>query len=432
IDTSYSAANWTINLLTNSAISGTESDTVYNMENVITGAGADNITGTTASNNLSGGDGNDTINAGAGDDIINGGAGNDILTGGTGNDLVAGDLGSDTLVLAGLQASYSISTVSGSVRVVDNQPTVDGNDGTDTISGIEILKFKNGATVNITSPIILDLDGDGVKTLSAEESDARYDLDGDGLADDTSWFGAGEGMLFLDRDGNGKVSNAGEFSFIDDAEGAKSDLEGLRAFDSNKDGILSGLDAKFAEFRIWRDRDGDGVAEDGEVQTLTTAGIRSISLSGTAVDGTTALGEVAVINKGSFTRTNGTVSEFIDAALTYFSSATNLPDIAVQSESYGGKAKQYRLKVSGGTMVVAANKSKNGVDPRAGILGASSMLSFKNQTIGMLSPIILDLDGDGVEMTRIKKAKAAFDMNGDGIADDTGWVGKGDGFLVID
>ena len=432
IDTSYSIAAWTINLTTNVATSGGETDTVYNMENVISGSGNDVITGTNAANTLSGGDGNDTLNGGAGDDILNGGAGADIITGGTGNDTIAGGAGSDTLVLSGLQASYSITTVNGSVKIVDNQPTVDGDDGTDTISGIEILKFKNGATVNITSPIILDLDGNGVQTVSAEKSNARYDLDGDGLADDTSWFGRTEGMLFLDRDANGTVTNAGEFSFVGDVEGAKSDLEGLRAFDSNKDGILSALDARFGEFRIWQDRDGDGAAEDGEILTLTTAGVRSINLTGTAVNATTQLGDVAVINKGIYTRSNGTTMEFIDAALTYFSSATNLPKIAVQSDTLDRKASKYKITISGGAMVLNLKKSKNQVDPRAGALGASTVLTFKNQTIGMLSPIILDLNGDGVTMSSIKKAKAMFDMNGDGVADDTGWVGKGDGFLVID
>jgi hypothetical protein len=268
------------------------------------------------------------------------------------------------LVLAGLQASYSISTANGVVRVVDNQPAVDGNDGTDTISGIEILKFKNGATVNIVSPIIIDLDGNGVKTVSAADSNARYDLDGDGLADDTSWFGNTEAMLFLDRDGNGKVSNAGEFSFVEDVDGAKSDLEGLRGFDSNKDGLFSSLDAKFSDFRVWQDRDSDGVAEDGEILTLTAAGVRSINLSGTAVTGTTAFGEVAVINKGSYTRTNGTTMEFIDAALTYFSSATSLPSITVQSQNFASKSSKYRITISGGALVLTPNKGKGGLDPR--------------------------------------------------------------------
>jgi hypothetical protein len=349
-----------------------------------------------------------------------------------GNDELLGNGGTDTAYFFGLRSSYLIVTHDGEVSVVDTQAATDGDDGTDVISSIERLSFKGGETANVVSPIILDLDGNGANTVSAADSNARYDLDGDGLADDTSWIGSTEGLLFLDRDGNGTVTNACEFSFIDDLPGASSDLEGLRSFDSNKDGILSSVDAKFAEFKVWQDRDGDGAAEATEILTFTQAGVRSINLAGTAVNSSTQLGEVAVISKGTYTRANGSTMEFLDAALTYFSSATNLPTIAVQSESYGGNSKQYRIKVSGGAMVVTANKSKNALDPRAGALGASSILSFKNQTIGMLSPIILDLDGDGVEILSIKKAKSSFDMNGDGIADDTGWTGKGDGFLVID
>lgn len=431
-DYSSATAALTINLATNSGISGTETDTIYNMENVIGGSGNDVITGSTAANTLSGGDGNDTLSGGNGNDTLNGGAGNDTLTGGTGNDAIIGGAGTDKLILAGLQASYTITTANGTVSIVDNQPTVDGNDGTDTISGIEQLQFKGGTTVNITSPIILDLDGNGVKTLSAADSNARYDLDGDGLADDTSWFGSTEGMLFLDRDGNGKVTNAGEFSFIDDVVGAKSDLEGLRAFDSNKDGILSAADTRFAAFRVWQDRDGDGAAEDGEILSLTTAGVRSIKLTGTAVNATTQLGEVAVINKGSYTRTNGATMEFLDAALTYFSSANNLPSVAVRAQSFDRKDSKYRVSFAGGVMTVAPTGKQKQVDPRAGTLAASNLMTFKGKSIGLLSPIILDLDGDGIEMRSIKKSKAAFDMNGDGIADDTGWTGKGDGFLVID
>jgi hypothetical protein len=364
---------------------------------------------------------------------LNGGSGNDRLIGGAGNDTIIGGVGTtDTSVYAGLQASYAIQTNAGIVSVVDNQATTDGNDGTDVISGIERLEFKGGVIANVTSPIILDLDGRGVTTVSAANSNARYDMDGDGLADDTSWIGNTEAILFLDRDNNGTVSNAGEFSFIDDVAGAKSDLEGLGAFDSNGDSILSSLDTKFSQFKLWQDRDGDGAAEAGEILSLSSASVRSINLTGVAVQGTTAIGDVAVLNRGAYTRSDGTTMEFLDAILTSFSSATNLPTVAVQKQNFTGKAKGYRIKVSSGAMAITANKSKNTFDPRAGMLGASSVLSFKNQTIGMLSPIILDLDGDGIEMVNLKKAKAMFDMNGDGALDDTGWAGQGDGFLVID
>jgi Ca2+-binding RTX toxin-like protein len=415
IDYSYGTAAQTINLTITAAqtISSGDVDTLSNFENATGGSGADTITGTSAANVLSGGGGDDRITGGAGNDTINGGA------------------GIDTLVLAGLQSTYTISTVGGVVTITDNQANKDGNDGTDTLVGIEFVEFKGGVRMGVTSPIILDLDGQGVQTVSASDSLARYDMDGDGLADDTSWFGRTEGMLFLDRDGNGKVSNAGEFSFIGDVAGAHSDLEGLRAWDSNHDGILSVLDVRFNDFRIWQDKDSDGVAEDGEVMTLTTAGVKSINLTGTAVTGDTQPGDVVVVNKGSYTRTNGATMEFIDAALTYFSAQDQLPSVADLAQDFAKKSKKYAITFGGGEMFVGLKKAADDLDPRAGQLSLISSMTFKNKTMGVFSPIILDLDGDGVEMKKLKKG-AYFDVDGDGHADRVGWTGTGDGFLVID
>ena len=254
------------------------------------------------------------------DDSLEGGAGNDLLTGGGGNDTLNGGAGSDIAFFAGDMSTYSIVTSGGTVSVQDNATTTDGNDGTDTIASIELLSFKNGQTVSVTSPIILDLGGDGVETVSASRSTARFDFNGDGLADDTSWIGAGEGFLYLDRDADGTVSGASEITFIDDLPNAASDLAGLRAFDSNADGKLDAADARFADFGVWQDVDGNGQVEAGETRSLAGSGIVSLGLAGTAVSGTYAFGDAAILNSGSFTLSDGTSRGFADAALTYFAS----------------------------------------------------------------------------------------------------------------
>jgi Ca2+-binding RTX toxin-like protein len=46
-------------------------------------------------------------------------------------------------------------------------------------------------------------------------------------------------------------------------------------------------------------------------------------------------------------------------------------------------------------------------------------------------PLTLDLDGDGIE-TLAANGQVLFDHNADGVREGTGWVGKDDGFLVID
>jgi hypothetical protein len=48
------------------------------------------------------------------------------------------------------------------------------------------------------------------------------------------------------------------------------------------------------------------------------------------------------------------------------------------------------------------------------------------------SPIILDLDGTGIDLLAPSTARPTLDVNGDGIADYTGWAGPKNGFLVFD
>jgi Ca2+-binding RTX toxin-like protein len=281
--------------------------------NRLFGAGGnDHIKGGNFADWLAGGEGADHIQGLSGDDHLWGGAGDDKLLGGGGFDIA---------YFMGTRASYSIVTLNGELFVVDNAPTADGNDGRDAIGSIELLSFKNGETLSVASPIILDLDGNGVETVTASRSRARFDMDGDGIRDDTSWIGRRDAFLFLDRDGNGTVTNIGEMSFTGDLPGAASDLDGLRAFDSNGDGLLSAADARFAEFRLWRDTNGDGVVGRREILGLDEVGFVSMSLTGVAHGSTVAPGDVAIINTGSWTRTDGKTFGFADAAMTFFAGA---------------------------------------------------------------------------------------------------------------
>ncbi|MEH2533415.1 hypothetical protein V1277_000201 [Bradyrhizobium sp. AZCC 1588] len=219
-------------------------------------------------------------------------------------------------------------TTAGTIQVTDNQTTANGNDGVDTLSSIEKLIFRNGETVTLAAPIILDLDGMGVETKTATQSSAMFDIDGDGIADDTSWIGATEAFLFLDRDRNGTVSGIAELSFIDDVAGAHSDLEGLRAFDRNGDGVLATNDVRFSDFRVWQDRNGDGIAQNAEILSLLEANVRSINLVASATEAAWAFGSTAIVNRGLYTRTDGTTMEYVDAALTH-ASAPQPPAAAV-------------------------------------------------------------------------------------------------------
>jgi hypothetical protein len=45
-------------------------------------------------------------------------------------------------------------------------------------------------------------------------------------------------------------------------------------------------------------------------------------------------------------------------------------------------------------------------------------------------PIVIDLDGDGVEISPLGGSAARFDYDGDGFEELSAWVGKDDGLLI--
>ncbi|EIC29289.1 DUF4347 domain-containing protein [Methylomicrobium album] len=84
--------------------------------------------------NVSGTDGNDTLTGTDGDDVLTGGLGDDLLQGGLGNDIA---------VFTGNLADYRIAAFGdGSLQVRDQNPA-DGDEGTDTLFGIQTLRFAD-------------------------------------------------------------------------------------------------------------------------------------------------------------------------------------------------------------------------------------------------------------------------------------------------
>ena len=133
---------------------------------------------------LTGDASDNTITAGDGDQAINGDLGNDTITGGAGNDTIDGGLDTDTAVYAGAMADYRI-TGAGANLVVTDTNTLDGDDGTDTLSNIEALQFSDGAlsvagtaltggagndTISIGAGITAVDGGAGADTLNLDDS----------------------------------------------------------------------------------------------------------------------------------------------------------------------------------------------------------------------------------------------------------------------
>src|SRR5690606_14558871 len=152
----------------------------------------------------------------------------------------------------------------------------------------------------------LDLDGDGAETLSVDAG-VRFDMGADGTLDRTGWVAPDDGLLALDRNGNGAIDDHSELFGTMTTDGFTI-LSGL---DSNGDGRMDAGDARFGELLVWQDENADGVSQAGELKSLAELGIESIDL------GARQTGEMNngnfISHESTFTYEDGRTGEIVDA-----------------------------------------------------------------------------------------------------------------------
>jgi RHS repeat-associated protein len=156
------------------------------------------------------------------------------------------------------------------------------------------------------SPLVLDLDGDGIELTSLQESGAFFDLDADGFAEQTGWVKADDGLLALDRNGDKRINDITELFGNATTDGFII----LKQLDSNNDNVIDSKDAQFANLLIWRDKDQDGFSDVGELRSLNDWGIRSINLNYQAVNDTNQGNRIS--STSNYTRTDGVTREVVD------------------------------------------------------------------------------------------------------------------------
>jgi Ca2+-binding RTX toxin-like protein len=280
--------------------------------------------------------GDETYFGGLGADTIYSGAGNDtfVWRAGDGNDVVSeldpSGSNTDTLRLLDVAATGVTVTKTGFdlfVHITATDETLQFRDHFwSSVYGIEQISFSDAIIwdrAEIASriglpPIVFDLDGDGVELVSRSSSNVFFDTDNDGVRQRTGWVGRDDGLLALDRNGDGMISSGNEISFIGDAPTARTDLEGLAAFDTNHNGWLDAGDKGFSQFRIWRDDNQDGVSQRKELTTLSKSGVNSIDLSPSSIfERTPGAQDNAILATTEFVRRDGSIGIAADVVLSF-------------------------------------------------------------------------------------------------------------------
>ena len=94
--------------------------------------------------------------------------------------------------------------------------------------------FGRGEYGGALAPIVIDLDGDGVEIKPLSRSSTSFDADSDGYKDRSAWAGADDGLLVIDLDGDGQVTQSKEIAFGEWTSEEDTDLQALaKVFDSH-------------------------------------------------------------------------------------------------------------------------------------------------------------------------------------------------------
>jgi len=151
---------------------GYGTNTLYGVERLSFDDQQINLVGLNSGTYIVGTDGNDIelkgtwgssvdyrIEGNGGDDALVGQNGDDLLEGGDGNDTITGSGGNDVAVYAGKYADFAVTGDDTSATVVASGDSA--TLGTDTLTGVEQLRFED-ATVNLkTGYFVRDLDKNG-------------------------------------------------------------------------------------------------------------------------------------------------------------------------------------------------------------------------------------------------------------------------------
>lgn len=123
-------------------------------------------------------------------------------------------------------------------------------------------------------PLVIDLDGDGVETISVLDSTVLFAFGEDDATPASGWVGTDDGLLALDADHNGTIDDGGELF----GNNSENGFAVLARFDTDGDGRITASDERFDELMVWKDRNSNGISESGELFGLQALNITWLDL----------------------------------------------------------------------------------------------------------------------------------------------------------
>jgi trimeric autotransporter adhesin len=177
------------------------------------------------------------------------------------------------------------------------------------ISSVLGIKTAFAQAQTTASPLVLDLDGDGVELTNLTGADAVYfDLDHNGFAEASGWVGPDDGVLAIDINEDGIVNDGTEL--FGNQTGYANGFLALSQLDSNTDDVIDSGDALWGDLRVWVDANGNGFTDDGELFTLDELDITEIDLD----YGNVSLSDEGndILQASSFTM-DGNTRDIVDA-----------------------------------------------------------------------------------------------------------------------